>query len=94
VHIATHGHARQYFYLARTSSWSAKAADRSGPEFTDPARGEYHLHLVPLTAEAVAATDLKPDDLFQFLLRHVRTGTDLFTLPDLRTDETARQAPR
>jgi len=29
----------RYFYLVRARSWSASAADRSGPEFTDPTRG-------------------------------------------------------
>jgi len=43
IYILEHGGDRQYFYLARARSWSASAGDRSGPEFTDPTRGEYHL---------------------------------------------------
>ncbi len=89
VHIVSHDGDRQYFYLARARSWSARAADRSGPEFTGPARGEYHQP-VPLTAEAVAGIDLKPDALAQLLLRHLRDGTDLFALPDLRASQPAR----
>jgi ADP-ribose pyrophosphatase YjhB (NUDIX family) len=79
LYILDRGGDRQYFYLAR-----AQAADRSGPEFTDPARGEYHLHVVPLTPEAVTGIGLKPDALAQFLLSHLRAGTDLHALPDLR----------
>jgi ADP-ribose pyrophosphatase YjhB (NUDIX family) len=81
---------RQYFYLARARSWSTAAGDRSGPEFTDPLRGEYQLRPVSLTAEAVEGIDLKPDALVQFLLDHLREGTDLFTLPDLRPSQAAR----
>jgi 8-oxo-dGTP pyrophosphatase MutT (NUDIX family) len=86
IYILDHGGDRQYFYLARPRSWSASAADRTGPEFTDPARGEYHLQPVPLTPEALGRINLKPDALAQFLLRHLGAGTDLFMLPDLRTD--------
>jgi ADP-ribose pyrophosphatase YjhB (NUDIX family) len=78
----------QYFYLARALSWSASPADRTGPEFTDPARGEYDLQTVPLTPEALERIDLKPDALAQFLLSHLRTGADLFGLPDLRATQT------
>ena len=80
---------RQYFYLARARSWSADPGDRSGPEFADPARGEYHLQPIPLTARALGQVNLKPDDLAQFLLGHLRDGTDLFTLPDLRASQAA-----
>ena len=90
LHTLDQGADRQYFYLARVHAWSAKASDRSGPEFTDPARGEYHLQLLPLTAEAVGAINLKPDALARFLLSHLRGGTDLFVLPDLRTSQPAR----
>jgi 8-oxo-dGTP pyrophosphatase MutT (NUDIX family) len=90
VYILDHGGDRQYFYLSRVGSWSAQAADRDGPEFTDPARGEYHLQIVPLTTEAVERIDLKPDALAQFLLTHLRDGTDLFALPDLRASKPTR----
>jgi ADP-ribose pyrophosphatase YjhB (NUDIX family) len=90
LHILDHGDDRQYFYLARVRNWSAKASDRTGPEFTDPGRGEYHLQLLPLTAEAVGGIDLKPDALARFLLSHLRKSTDLFVLPDLRASQPAR----
>ncbi|MGD0608008.1 MAG: NUDIX domain-containing protein [Streptosporangiaceae bacterium] len=90
LHILNRGDERQYFYLARAGTWSAEASARSGPEFGDPARGEYHLQAIPLTAEAVAAIDLKPGQLAEILLRHLREGTDLFTLPDLRTTSVTR----
>jgi ADP-ribose pyrophosphatase YjhB (NUDIX family) len=90
IYILDHGGDRQYFYLARLRSWSAKAADRTGPEFTDPTRGEYHLQLIPLTLGTVAGIDLKPDALAQFLVSHLREGTDLFVLPDLRASQPTR----
>jgi hypothetical protein len=37
-----------------------------------------------LTAQALAAIDLKPDAFAEFLFDHLRAGTDVFTLPDLR----------
>lgn len=87
VYVLDHGGHRQYFYLARARSWSASAADRSGPEFSDPASGEYHLQIVPLTAEAVAQIDLQPAAIAEFLLARLRAGTDLFALPDLRASQ-------
>lgn len=74
----------QYFYLTRTSSWSDRASDRTGPEFADPSRGEYQIQPIPLTAEALEDIALKPDAAARFLTRHLHQGTDLFTLPDLR----------
>lgn len=87
LHVLGHGADRQYVYLARVRTWSADAADRSGPEFNDPARGEYQLQPVPLTAEALERIDLKPEALAQFLIRHLHEETDLFTLPDLRASQ-------
>jgi len=87
LYILDLGADRQYFYVARARSWSASPADRSGPEFTDPTRGEYQLQPVPLTADALEGIDLKPDALAQFLIRHLREGTDLFALPDLRASQ-------
>jgi ADP-ribose pyrophosphatase YjhB (NUDIX family) len=81
----------QYIYLARVRTWSADPGDRSGPEFTDPTRGEYHLQAIPLTAQALAAINLKPDSIAEFLLTHLRAGTDLFSLPDLRTSMPPRR---
>lgn len=85
LYVLERGGERQYFYLVRARAWSASPGDRSGPEFGDPARGEYDLQTIPLTAGALAAIDLKPDPVSELLLSHLRAGTDLFTLPDLRT---------
>jgi ADP-ribose pyrophosphatase YjhB (NUDIX family) len=90
LHILDHDGERHYFYLARVRTWSADPGERSGPEFTDPARGEYHLQRIPLTAQALARISLKPDALTQQLLSHLRAGTDLFTLPDLRASRATR----
>lgn len=90
LYVLEHGGERQYFYLARVHSWSADPGDRSGPEFADPARGEYRLHAIPLTAEALMAIDLKPGELAAFLLSRLRVGVDLFDLPDLRTGLVSR----
>jgi ADP-ribose pyrophosphatase YjhB (NUDIX family) len=90
LHVLELDGERQYFYLARALAWSADPGARSGPEFTDPARGEYQLHVVPLTAETLAAIDLKPDELAGTILRHLRVGTDLFALPDLRNATATR----
>jgi 8-oxo-dGTP pyrophosphatase MutT (NUDIX family) len=83
LHVMERPGERQYFYLARVRSWSF--ADRSGPEFADSSRGQYELQAVPLTVAALTVIDLKPDQVADALLDHVRAGSDLFTLTDLRT---------
>jgi ADP-ribose pyrophosphatase YjhB (NUDIX family) len=90
LHVLDHGTERQYFYLARAQTWSANPGDRTGPEFTDSARGDYRLQPIPLTASALAAIDLKPEPIARFLTGHLRGGTDLFALPDLRASQTTR----
>jgi ADP-ribose pyrophosphatase YjhB (NUDIX family) len=85
LYVLERGPERQSFYLARVHSWSADPGDRSGPEFADPANGEFHLQAMPLTAEALMAIDLKPDELAEFLVSHLGAGSDLFALADLRT---------
>jgi ADP-ribose pyrophosphatase YjhB (NUDIX family) len=90
LYVLERGGERQYIYLARVHSWSADPGDRTGPEFADPARGEYRLQAIPLTAEALTAIDLKPGDLAAFLLSHLRVGVNLFDLPDLRTGLVSR----
>jgi ADP-ribose pyrophosphatase YjhB (NUDIX family) len=90
LYVLERGGERQYFYLARVHSWSADPGDHIGPEFADPARGEYHLQVMPLTAKALMAIDLKPDELAEFLVSHLGAGVDLFALPDQRTGLVAR----
>lgn len=83
LHVMERPGERQFFYLTRVRSWSF--ADRSGPEFADSSRGQYELQAIPLTVAALAAIDLKPDQVADVLLDHLRAGADLFALPDLRT---------
>ncbi|MEU0569308.1 NUDIX domain-containing protein [Nonomuraea sp. NPDC005983] len=55
------GQDREYFFLANISSWDVSR--RSGPEFGDPARGEYIVEQIPLTAAdlaRIAATRASP----------------------------------
>ncbi len=77
---------RQYFYLARIRRWSF--ADRTGPEFKEAGRGRYELEEVPVTAEAVAALDLKPREIVTVITDALQHEGGLFALPDLR--ETGR----
>ena len=84
LYVLERGGERHYFYLARVRSWSADPHDRTGPEFADPAHGEYRLQAIPLTAEALMAIDLKPDELAEFLACHLGAGVDPFALADLR----------
>jgi ADP-ribose pyrophosphatase YjhB (NUDIX family) len=90
LYVLERGPERQYFYLARVHSWSADPGDRTGPEFADPSNGEFHLQAVPLTAEALMAIDLKPDELTGFLVSPLGAGTDLFAPADLRTGLASR----
>jgi ADP-ribose pyrophosphatase YjhB (NUDIX family) len=90
LYVLERGGERQYFYLARVHSWSADPGDRTGLEFADPARGEYRLQILPFTAEALMVIDLKPDELAEFLVSHLRVGIDLFTLADRRTSLVSR----
>ncbi len=90
VHVYDYGGQPQYIYLARALTWSADAVDRTGPEFADPGRGEYHLLAVPLTVRAIARIGLEPESLRRLLLGHLEAGTDLFTLPDLRSGKVDR----
>jgi ADP-ribose pyrophosphatase YjhB (NUDIX family) len=77
---------RHYIYLARVRSWSDRAADRSGPEFSEPDVGEHLLQKLPLTVESVEQIDLKPEAFAEFLLSQLRAGADLFALPDAATN--------
>ena len=60
LHILELGGERQYFYLARVRAWSASPGDRSGPEFADAARGEYHLQTIPLTPQLLPPSISNP----------------------------------
>lgn len=80
LQVLTDEHLREYFYLARIQSWSE--ADRTGPEFDDPDRGEYRLEEVPLTPAALDAISLEPEQIAVLLRSAVASGTDLAALAD------------
>jgi ADP-ribose pyrophosphatase YjhB (NUDIX family) len=56
----------QHFFVARLAGLDASA--RGGPEFADPSRGAYEMERVDLFGDALAAVDLKPDELKDFIL--------------------------
>jgi ADP-ribose pyrophosphatase YjhB (NUDIX family) len=80
LHVLADEHQRQYFYLARIQSWSE--ADRTGPEFDDPDRGEYRLEEVPMSVQALDAISLDPEQIAALLRDAVTTRTDLANLAD------------
>lgn len=73
---------RQYFYLATIDTWSFE--HRTGPEFSEAGRGSYELEEIPSDADAIAAIDLKPDEIARFLVSALRSDGGLAALPDLR----------
>lgn len=60
------GVAVQHFFVARLVS--VDESGRSGPEFSDPARGGYELDRVDLRGDDLAAIDLKPAAVKEFIL--------------------------
>jgi ADP-ribose pyrophosphatase YjhB (NUDIX family) len=76
----TDDHKRQHIYLARIDAWSE--ADRTGPEFADPDRGEYKLEEVALTPQALGPLELVPEEFADFLRDKVQAGLDLTALAD------------
>jgi 8-oxo-dGTP pyrophosphatase MutT (NUDIX family) len=71
---------RQFLYLTRLVQYDL--SKRSGPEFLDPARGEYLVEAIPLTVEAIGALNLISDDIKHFLIDNL---DQLHYLPDLRS---------
>ncbi|MGK4582352.1 NUDIX hydrolase [Kitasatospora sp. HPMI-4] len=63
---------KEFFYLARISTWNFD--DRSGPEFQRDDRGEYILEEVPLTAEAIEALNLLPEEIASVLCEALERG--------------------
>lgn len=63
------------FYVCRLESMDL--TKRSGPEFTDPAKGRYDIERIPLTRATVDAIPLKPAALANYLAAH---ATDIATL--------------
>jgi 8-oxo-dGTP pyrophosphatase MutT (NUDIX family) len=71
---------RQHFYLGRIERWSE--GDRTGPELDDPDRGEFSLEEIALTAEALNAISIDPEDIAGRLRDAVTSGANLATLAD------------
>lgn len=91
IHVDESTGERQLFYLATITSWDL--SHRTGPEFADPTRGEYHVQEVPLSAAGIASIDLKPEQVADLLARN---ESGVFELPDLRSATSAaagRSAP-
>ena len=80
LHVLADERQRQYFYLARIRSWSE--ADRIGPEFADPDRGEYLLDETPLTCEALDSRRIEPTEIATLVRGALSAGTDLAALAD------------
>ena len=71
---------RQYLYLTRLVQYDL--SKRSGPEFTDPTRGEYIVEAIPMTADAISSLNLISDDIKDFLIANLNRFD---YLPDLRS---------
>jgi hypothetical protein len=65
VDRSSEGIAVQHIFLAELDP--AELVDRTGKEFRDPSRGRYELVRVPFTSEGIAAIDLKPAALSEYL---------------------------
>ncbi|MFF7455269.1 NUDIX domain-containing protein [Kitasatospora sp. NPDC008115] len=63
---------RQDFYLATIETWDFE--NRTGPEFSQEGRGEYLLEEIPLTAEALGAVTLLPQEIAAVLREAVARG--------------------
>ena len=56
----------QHYYVARLTRLDLSA--RHGPEFEDPSRGRYDMERIDLFDDGLAALDLRPPSLKQFIL--------------------------
>jgi ADP-ribose pyrophosphatase YjhB (NUDIX family) len=56
----------QYFFVARLAELDE--SQRSGPEYSDPSRGGYDLERIDLRGNMLAAIDLRPGALKDFIL--------------------------
>ncbi len=74
------GEDREFFYLVNVTSWSFE--DRTGPEFTQDGRGEYHLDEVPLTEAALDELNIMPPQIGPILKNLATAGPDELTGPD------------
>lgn len=60
---------RHHFYLCRLLRYDV--SQRHGPEFNDPARGEYLLEVFPVTEAALEPITLLPTELKSYLLNNL-----------------------
>jgi 8-oxo-dGTP pyrophosphatase MutT (NUDIX family) len=70
---------KESFYLCRLLRYDE--TKRTGKEFLDLSRGTYSSEWILLDRESVAATNIRPNELKQFLFSHL---TDLAMVEDLR----------
>lgn len=70
---------RELFFLSDVVDYDFES--RSGPEFSDPTRGEYIFEEISLDEATLRNTNIKPFELKEFLVRNYKS---LFSLPDLR----------
>jgi ADP-ribose pyrophosphatase YjhB (NUDIX family) len=80
---------KESFFLCRLVDYDLAA--RTGPEFNDPSRGQYVLDEIVLDAQALEQTNIKPEELKEFL---VENSNALFHLPDLRDSSESRKFTR
>jgi 8-oxo-dGTP pyrophosphatase MutT (NUDIX family) len=71
--------ARESFFLCTLVYFNI--SKRTGKEFEDPSRGQYIVDELNWDAGLLEKTNIKPDELKEFLIKNVQT---LFALPDLR----------
>jgi 8-oxo-dGTP pyrophosphatase MutT (NUDIX family) len=93
VQVVVYAGDQQHIYVARLGPYDF--AKRTGPEFNDPERGEHIPEEVPFTAAGLSRINLVPPETAAMLRQLAATGTDPFTLPDLRGGQhTAAARPR
>lgn len=68
-HIVGDKNLEEHFFICRLVTYDL--ALRHGPEFSDPARGEYIPEEIPLTAGALSMIFIKTPQLAEWLLEHL-----------------------
>lgn len=61
----------EHFYICRLQDYDLDL--RSGPEFNDPARGEFLPDEVRLDADAIAAVNMRTPELRDWMIAHLGT---------------------
>ena len=60
---------REYFYVCKLKDYDLNR--RNGPEFNDPARGEYIPDEIPLTSAALRMINVKTPELTDWITAHL-----------------------